>query len=327
MAIDSFVRLRRLRRTPALRALVQETVLNPSQLIQPMFVAEGGNARRPLAAIPGTDLLSGDAIDDEAKRIADVGLKSVLLFGVLGSERKDPLASSSSEPNNPVCYAIDRIKTCQPEIAIIADLCLCEYTSHGHCGVLENGRISNDLTLNQLGMAAVNLARAGADVIAPSGVMDGVVLTLRKFLDSAGYQNVALMPYSAKFASCFYGPFKSASQSVPSESQHSTHQISIGNQREALRKIEIDVQEGADMVIVKPALTSLDILALAKENQCSVPLAGYDVSGFYSMIMNACDGDTAKSDAMILEILTIIRRAGAQMIITYHAKQVASILR
>jgi len=323
MTNEPFVNMRRLRQSAAIRAMVAETSLAPENLILPLFVADGPSRRTPLEVIPGVDLLAGEAINGEIDSATAVGLKSVLLFGVLESHRKDTSGTAASDPANPVCTAIGRIKRHATDIVVIADLCLCEYTSHGHCGVLHDGRIDNAQTLAGLAEAAVNLARAGADVIAPSGVMDGTVRTLRRALDAGGFSNVALMPYSAKFASGFYGPFKEASRSVPGESLHATHQIPVGNGCEALRKIAIDVDEGADMIIVKPAQTSLDILALARERGCPVPMAGYDVSGFYGPLVARHGLGSPTCDALMLEILTTIRRAGARMIITYYAKQAA----
>ena len=320
---EKFVQMRRLRRSPAIRAMVAETSLAPEHLILPMFVTAGPPWRTPLETLPGVDLLAGEAISEEIDAANAVGLKSVLLFGVLDSRHKDPSGSAAADPDNPVCQAIGQIKRHSTGMAVIADLCLCEYTSHGHCGLVHDGRIDNAGTLAMLARAAVNLAQAGVDVIAPSGVMDGTVRTLRRALDAGGFSDVALMPYSAKFASGFYGPFKAASRSSPEESLHATHQIQVGNGREALRKIWIDVEEGADMVIVKPAQTSLDILALARERGCPVPMAGYDVSGFYRPLIDSHGLASPACDALMLEILTTIRRAGAQMIITYYAKEAA----
>ncbi len=319
------IRLRRLRQTPALRAMVNETVLQPADLIMPIFAGAGDDRCEPLAAIPGMNLLAGASLVREADAIAQAGVPAVLVFGVLDNSMKDAMASQAVRTGNSVCEAIARIKNQRPEIMVIADLCLCEYTDHRHCGILRNGRIDNDATVAVLAEAAIVLAQAGADIIAPSGVMDGVVGALRRSLDSAGLSHVALMPYSAKFASGFYGPFKAASQSTPQESYHATHQIQVGNCREALRKIATDVAEGADMVIVKPALTSLDVLALAKE-QVSVPLAGYDVSGFHSMLAQHCGTDEVMRRQLTRELLTCIRRAGAKMIITYSAKDIAPYL-
>lgn len=318
-------RLRRLRQTSALRAMVNETVLRPTDLIMPIFAGAGADRCEPLAAIPGVNLLAGASLAREADAIALAGVPAVLVFGVLDCGGKDAAASQAVRPGNVVCEAIGRIKNQRPELMVIADLCLCEYTDHRHCGILREGRIDNDATVAVLAEAAVVLARAGADIIAPSGVMDGVVGALRRALDAAGQTHVALMPYSAKFASGFYGPFKAASQSTPQESHHATHQIQVGNSREALRKIAVDVAEGADMVIVKPALTSLDVLALARET-VPVPLAGYDVSGFHAMLAHHCGTDEALRRQLTRELLTCIRRAGAKLIISYGAKDIAPYL-
>ena len=321
MSLDP-TRLRRLRRTSALRAMVNETALRPTDLIMPIFAGAGGDRREPLAAIPGVNLLAGASLEREADAIVRAGVPAVLVFGVRDEGRKDAAASEAVRPGNAVCEAIGRIKNQRPELMVIADLCLCEYTDHRHCGILREGRIDNDATVAVLAEAAVVLARAGADIIAPSGVMDGVVAALRRALDAAGLSDVALMPYSAKFASGFYGPFKAASQSTPQESRHATHQIQVGNSREALRKIAVDVEEGADLVIVKPALTSLDVLALARDT-VPVPLVGYDVSGFHAMLAHHCGTDAALRRRLTCELLTCIRRAGAKLIITYSAKDIA----
>lgn len=315
--------MRRLRRTRAIRSMTAETILAPEHLILPVFVAEGSSRRVSLPGMPGVEMLSGDLILEEINAARACGLRAVLLFAMLDAQRKKPSGSSAADASNPICTAIRRIKEHADEMLIIADLCLCAYTTHGHCGVMKNGQIDNASTLDILAEAAINLAHAGVDIIAPSGVMDGTVHTLRKALDINGFNHVGLMPYSAKFASGFYGPFKEAAQSVPGESLHATHQIQVGNGREALRKIWVDVEEGADMIIVKPVLTSLDIVALAKEQGCPAPIVGYDVSGFYQPLVSTHGLGSPTCDALILEILMSIRRAGAQMIITYYAKQAA----
>jgi porphobilinogen synthase len=317
--------LRRLRRHAGLRKLVSETRLTPLDLIMPIFATAGSDLRTPLAALPEMDLLAGSSLQNEVDAIGRAGIPAVLLFGVLENSQKDEEAKCAQQPNNPTCQALRLIKEKHPELVLIADLCLCEYTSHGHCGIVKNGQIDNALTLKALSQAALAMAQAGADVIAPSGVMDGVVFTLRKILDEEGFQGVGLMPYSSKYASHFYGPFKIASQSAPGTGLHASHQIQVANQREALRKIQVDIAEGADMIIIKPALTSLDILAMAKM-QTQIPLAGYDVSGFYKMIYDSCGSDQKMRHAMMLEVLTCIKRAGAQMIITYFAKTAAQLL-
>ena len=250
---------------------------------------------------------------------------AVLLFAVVEEKLKDPDASCCSSLENPVLGALQLLKQEFPELVLIADLCLCEYTSHGHCGILHDNAIDNDATLKQLARSAVLLAEAGADLIAPSGVMDGTVAALRNALDAAGQEAVGLMPYSAKFHSLLYGPFKSATHSQPGESKHATHQLDVANRRAALQKIRQDIAEGADLVIVKPALTSLDVLALARQ-EFLVPLAAYDVSGSYRMLLDYCGEDESLKQALMLEMLTAIKRAGADLIITYHALEAARIL-
>lgn len=314
-------RLRRLRQSAGIRQMICETRLGPSDFIMPVFVRAAAG-REPLQAIPGVDLLGGAALEEEAASVVQAGVPAALVFGVIDGAKKDARGSYAGDPNNSTCQAIRRLKDCRPELVVMADLCLCEYTSHGHCGIVQDGSIHNGLTLEVLAEAAVALAQAGADAIAPSGVMDGVVATLRQALDDAGFAQVSLVPYSAKYASHFYGPFKSAACSAPHESLQATHQIPVANRREALRKIQVDVAEGADMVIVKPALTALDILTLA-EAETTVPLLGYDVSGFYKMIADYCGADLHLRHRLMLEILTCIKRAGAQMIITYYAKAAA----
>jgi porphobilinogen synthase len=320
----SIRRLRRLRLQPSLRNLVRETHLRRDDLILPLFVT-AGQRREPLSAIPGSFLLAGEALREEASRIRDLGIPAVLLFAVVEEKLKDPDASCCSSLENPVLGALQLLKQEFPELVLIADLCLCEYTSHGHCGILHDNAIDNDATLKQLARSAVLLAEAGADLIAPSGVMDGTVAALRNALDAAGQEAVGLMPYSAKFHSLLYGPFKSATHSQPGESKHATHQLDVANRRAALQKIRQDIAEGADLVIVKPALTSLDVLALARQ-EFLVPLAAYDVSGSYRMLLDYCGADESLKQALMLEMLTAIKRAGADLIITYHALEAARIL-
>ena len=315
-------RLRRLRETAPLRRLVGETTLSADNLICPLFVTSLKDARRPLEALPGVSLLSGGPLAAEARVLEQFGVAAVLLFSVLEDYEKDEQASLACSAEGPVQIAVRRIKQAAPGIAVIADLCLCEYTTHGHCGMLKGGHIDNDLTLERLQQAAVSLAAAGADVIAPSGMMDGMVQAIRSALDGAGFQNALIMPYSAKFASGLYGPFKTATRSAPSESKHATHQLDVANARQALEEIRRDIEEGADMVIVKPALGYLDIVAAARR-QYSVPLAAYSVSGEYNMLLAAAGSDPDCRRRLMMETLTCIRRAGADMIITYFAAEAA----
>lgn len=305
---------------------MSEVRLAPDDFILPLFVASGEDVRRPLTAIPGVDLLSGRHLLEEAQAVRDLGIPAVLLFGVAEESAKDDEASLAWSSEGPVQRALNLLKRRVPELVLIADLCLCEYTRHAHCGLLRDGEIDNDLTLAALQKAALSLAQAGADVIAPSGMMDGSVQALRSALDRAGFARVATMPYSAKFASRLYGPFKQATQSAPAESLHATHQVDVADGRQALTKIAHDIEEGADMVIVKPALGFLDILWQARQ-RFDVPLAAYNVSGEFKMVLASAPEDPGAAHALMMELLTSIKRAGAGMIITYYAKQAAAALR
>ncbi len=318
-------RLRRLRQTESIRRLVRESVLSADDFICPLFVTGRPEVRQPLGALPGVHLLSGDPLVNEVRVLHGLGVPAVLLFCVLEDHEKNQEASLACSSAGPMQQAIRQIKDSVPDIVAIADLCLCEYTADGHCGILKNGVIDNDLTLARLQEAALSLAAAGADVIAPSGMMDGVVQALRSALDAAGFQRVLTMPYSAKFASGLYGPFKTATRSAPSESKHATHQLDVANARQALEEIRLDLEEGADMIIVKPALGYLDIVAKARE-RFDAPIAAYNVSGEYNMILAAAGDDLASRRVLMLEMLTCIKRAGADMIITYFAADAARAL-
>jgi porphobilinogen synthase len=318
-------RLRRLKRTEGIRRMVKETALTRDDLILPLFVSEEENISRPLEAIPGHNLLSGSPLLDEARRIYDLGIPAVLLFGIPDAGDKDPRASAADSSGNAVNVAAGRIKRAVPDLVVITDLCLCEYTDSGHCGVLRNQEIDNDLTLERIRKIALSQAQSGSDIIAPSGVMDGTVQAIRTTLDEAGFADVLTMPYSAKFASRFYGPFKQATNSAPGESKHATHQLDVGNSRQAMSKIRQDVEAGADLVIIKPALTSLDIISRARD--CfDVPLAAYDVSGFYKLIHDSTASSSSERCGLMLEVLTCVKRAGADLIITYFAKDAAVFL-
>jgi porphobilinogen synthase len=259
---------------------------------------------------------------EEVRRIRDLGVPAILLFPVPAESEKDEQASLSWSADAPVQKAIRRIKEAVPEIVVIADLCLCEYNSNRHCGIVRDGEIDNDLTLEAIQKSALSLAGAGADMVAPSGMMDGTVQAIRSVLDGSGHSGVSTMPYSAKFASRLYGPFKAATQSAPEESKHATHQVDVANPRQALEKIRMDIAEGADTVIVKPALCYLDIVSRARQ-AFDVPIAAYQVSGEYNMILSAGGDDAESRSAIMMESLTAIRRAGADMIITYFAKEAA----
>jgi porphobilinogen synthase len=310
-------RPRRLRRTPALRALVRETRLSPGELIQPVFVVEGRGTREPIRSMPGIERFAVDRVVEEAKEVERLGVAGVILFGV--PERKDALGSGAWDPDGVVQRAVRRIKDAAPDLLVIADVCLCEYTDHGHCGVLEGEHVINDATLPLLARAAVSLAEAGADVIAPSDMMDGRVAAIRRALDQAGRGETPILSYAAKYASAFYGPFREAAQSAPQLGDRRGYQLDPANGREALREIRADLAEGADLIMVKPALPCLDILRAARE-LCDVPLLAFQVSGEYSMLQAAIERGWLDAERAIHESLIAIRRAGADALISYFAK-------
>jgi porphobilinogen synthase len=313
-------RLRRLRRTPALRALARETSLAPRQLLMPYFVVPGRGVRAPVESMPGVDRLSVDRLVEEAKALAGLGVGGVLLFGL--PESKDAQGSAAWDEAGPVPAALRALRAADLPLALVADVCLCEYTDHGHCGVIEGGTVANDATLPLLARAAVAYANAGADLVAPSDMMDGRVAALREALDDAGRADTAILSYAAKFASGFYGPFREAADSAPQFGDRRAYQMDAANPREALREIEQDLAEGADAVMVKPALAYLDILRAARE-RIDVPLAAYNVSGEYSMVKAAAARGWIEEPRVVLEVLTAIRRAGADWIFTYHAADAA----
>ena len=318
-------RPRRLRASPSLRDLVRETRLSPHDFILPLFVSSQPDADRPIAALPGCRVLSGAPLARFARMIRDRGIPAVLLFAIAEPEEKDLRASTASKPDGPVQQALAVLGEAAPELSVIADLCLCEYKSDGHCGVLADGRIDNDTTLERIGEIAASFARAGADVIAPSGMMDGMVAAIRGALDQAGFQETAVMPYSAKFASELYGPFKAGTDSSPEVGLHATHQMDVANGREAMREIALDLEEGADLIIVKPALTCLDVIREAR-NRFNVPIAAYHVSGETAMIRAAAEAGAVDLGRMTREALLSIKRAGADVIITYSALDVIDAL-
>jgi porphobilinogen synthase len=319
-------RLRRLRKTGVLRGLVRETELSVSHLISPMFVvAAGGERRRPIPSLPGVDHLSIDGAVEEAGIAAALGIPGVLLFGLPAD--KDEQGSGAWDDEGVVQLATRAIKAAYPDLLVVTDLCLCEYTSHGHCGVLrEDGYVDNDASLELLARTAVSQARAGADVIAPSDMMDGRVGVLRAALDEHGLTETPIMAYSTKYASAFYGPFRDAADSTPQVGDRRGYQMDPANAREGVREALIDIEEGADMVMVKPALPYLDVIRRVRE-ATDVPLAAYNVSGEYAMIKAAAAQGLLDERAAVLETLTAIRRAGADIVITYHAKDVATWLR
>ena len=316
------VRLRRLRASAALRDLVRETEINVRDLIYPLFIAEGKHVKQEISAMPGQYRWSVDLLPAEIERIAALKIPAVLLFGVLEPASKDEIGSASWDDDGIVQEAIRTIKRTAPELVVITDVCLCEYTSHGHCGVVKDGRVLNDPTLELLARQAVSHARAGADIVAPSDMMDGRVAAIRAALDHDGFADTPILAYSAKFASGFYGPFRKAAGSTPQFGDRRAYQMDPANAREALREIELDVLEGADMIMVKPALAYLDIIAQAR-GRFDLPLVAYNVSGEYSMVKAAAANGWIDEQRIVLEILTAIKRAGADLIITYHAPDCA----
>jgi len=317
-------RPRRLRRTPALRRMVRETTLSVDHLIAPLFVAAGSGIVRPIRSMPGHAQLSVDQLDLEINEIAELQIPAVLLFGI--PAHKDPIGSSGWDPEGPVPQAIRAIKQRAPQLTVIADVCVCEYTSHGHCGILAeapgSGDVLNDPTLDILARCAVAYADAGADIVAPSAMMDGQVAAIRSALDAAGHTQVAILSYAAKFASAFYGPFREAAESTPAFGDRRAYQMDPANGREALREVDLDVAEGADMIMVKPAGTYLDIISAVRQRY-HLPLAAYQVSGEYAMVKAAAQLGWLDERRAALESLIAIRRAGADMIITYFAKDAA----
>jgi porphobilinogen synthase len=327
-ANEMAMRGRRLRRSREIRDLVRETRLHPAMLVQPLFVRAGDAIREEIASMPGQYRLSVDRLLDEVARLRQSGVRAVLLFGLPGS--KDPIGSGAWSPDGVVQHAIRRVRAVDPDLAIIADVCLCEYTSHGHCGVLqgvgESARIANDPTLELLARTAVSLAEAGADLVAPSAMMDGQVAALRSALDGSGRTETGILAYSAKHASAFYGPFREAADSAPSFGDRRTYQMDPANGREAVREIEADLAEGADIVMIKPALPALDLIAAAR-SATNAPIAAYQVSGEYAMICAAAANGWIDGRAAALESLTAIARAGADVIVTYFAADAAQWLR
>src|SRR5829696_915266 len=315
-------RLRRTRRTGALRSLVRETHLSPSDLVYPIFVTVGEDVKNPVSSMPGIFQLSINHAVAEGQRAHGLGVPAVLLFGI--PDEKDEVASGAYDPEGVVQLATRAIKEATPELIVITDVCLCEYTSHGHCGVVEKGtgEILNDVSLELLARTAASHAEAGADIVAPSDMMDGRVAAVRSELDNEGYQNTPIMAYSAKYASAFYGPFREAADSAPQFGDRRSYQMDPANAREALLDTGLDIEEGADIVMVKPALPYLDVLRRVRETT-NLPVAAYNVSGEYAMVKAAVQNGWLDEQRAVLEALTGIKRAGADIIITYHAPDVA----
>jgi porphobilinogen synthase len=313
-------RPRRLRRTEALRGLVRETRLSKSGLVYPMFACPGTKMRTEVSSMPGIYQQSVDHIVEECREAAGLGIPAVILFGL--PEHKDETGSEASAADAAVQRAVAAIKKATPEMIVITDVCLCEYTSHGHCGVIEDGEVANDPSLVRLADAALSQARAGADVVAPSDMMDGRVGAIRRKLDENGFADVAILSYAAKYCSGFYGPFREAAQSAPQFGDRRTYQMDPANGREALHEVALDLEEGADMVLVKPAMPYLDIVQRVRE-RFDVPVGAYNVSGEYAMVKAAARNGWIDEKRVVLEIMTGIQRAGAGFVLTYHAKDVA----
>ena len=315
-------RLRRTRSTAALRGLARETRLSPSDFVYPIFVSVGEDVRNPVLSMPGVFQLSINHTVAEAKRVHGLGIPAVLLFGI--PDEKDEAASGAYDPEGVVQLATRAIKEAVPELLVITDVCLCEYMSHGHCGVVEKdtGQILNDISLELLARTASSQAEAGTDIVAPSDMMDGRVAAIRSELDREGFENTPIMAYAAKYASAFYGPFREAAESAPAFGDRRSYQMDPANAREALLEVELDIEEGADIVMVKPALPYLDVIRRIRETT-NLPLAAYSVSGEYAMIKAAAQNGWLDERAVVLEALTGIKRAGADIIISYHAPDIA----
>ncbi len=313
--------MRRLRRTPLIRELVREVRLNRSDLIQPIFVEDGLKTEAPITSMPGQRRQAPGTVSREVGRLVEKGLKSVILFGI--PTVKDEVGSAAYDPNGVIQRTIPDLKAqFGDELVVFTDVCMCQYTNHGHCGLVNDGRIDNDETLPKLAEVAVSHARAGADIVAPSAMIDGQVKTIRQSLDDNGFKDVAVMAYAAKHASSFFGPFREAAFSTPKFGDRRTYQMDYSNPEEALREIALDIKEGADMIMVKPALAYLDIIYRAKK-RFRMPTAAYNVSGEFSMIKAAAREGWIDEKSAILEVLTSIKRAGADMILTYHALEAA----
>jgi len=314
------LRLRRLRRSEALRSLIRETKVEVGDLIYPLFVVEGNKVKQEISSMPGLYRLSSDLLSEEVEEIASLGIPAIILFGI--PQKKDKVGSSAYHPKGVVQQAIRAIKKATPALLVITDVCLCEYTSHGHCGVVVDGCVDNDKTLELLARAALSHAEAGADMVAPSDMMDGRVKAIRQALDGNGFQDIPILAYAAKYASAFYGPFREAAESAPQFGDRRSYQMDPPNWREALREVEQDIAEGADIVMVKPALPYLDVIRKVRDT-FNHPLAAYSVSGEYAMVKAAAQQSWLDERAVVLEMLTAIKRAGADIIISYYAKEAA----
>lgn len=319
-----YIRPRRLRRSSSIRSMIRETELNAADFIYPLFVVPGENVQCEIPSLPGSCHLSVDMALEAARESHELGIPAVLVFGL--PEYKDEQGSSAWDPSSPVQRAVRLIKKEIPELTVITDVCLCQYTSHGHCGLLRGQSVDNDLTLSLLGRVALSHAEAGADMVAPSDMMDGRVRAIREALDSRGYEQVAIMSYAAKYASAYYGPFREAADSAPQFGDRKTYQMDPANAREALREVALDIEEGADIIMVKPALAYLDVVRQVRDS-FDLPVAVYNVSGEYAMVKAAAANGWVDERQIVLETLLGMKRAGAEMIITYHALDAARWLR
>jgi porphobilinogen synthase len=319
-----FDRHRRLRSNSQLRQLVRETTLAPSDFIYPVFVVEGEGVKREIETLPGCYHYSVDRLEEIVEALLENGISGVLLFGI--PKEKDEIGSASFDEDGIIQRSIRKIKSISSKLLVVTDICMCEYTSHGHCGIVKNGKIDNDKTLEYLSKIALSHARAGADIVAPSDMMDGRIGVIRQVLDSEGFSNLPIMSYSAKYASAFYGPFREAAHSTPQFGDRKSYQMDPGNAREAMREIESDIDEGADIVMVKPALSYLDVIRWARDRY-ALPIAAYSVSGEYAMVKAAAEKGLINEKAIVMEILLSIKRAGADIIITYSALEAARWLR
>lgn len=316
-------RPRRLRTNPTIRRMVRETTISPDQFIYPLFVTNGTGVRTPIGSMPGCFQESVDQTVEHAREVFGLGIPAVILFGI--PRQKDEIGSSAYDDAEAVQTAIKALKDALPELMVITDVCMCEYTSHGHCGIVRNGDVDNDATLELLAKEALSHARAGADMVAPSDMMDGRIGYIRQALDQNGYASLPIMSYAAKYASAFYGPFREAAESTPQFGDRRSYQMDPANRREAMREVALDVEEGADIVMVKPALAYLDIIAEVKQ-AFDLPVAAYNVSGEYAMVKAAAERGWIDGDRVMLEMLIAMRRAGADLIVTYFAKDAAKLL-
>jgi len=316
-------RPRRMRRTETLRRMIRETRLTPDRFVYPLFVVPGKDVAREIPSMPGQYNWSVEKAIDAAVQARDVGVPAVILFGV--PEHKDAVGSEAWDSGGVIQKAIRGIKKAAPDLVVIADACFCEYTDHGHCGVLRDGELVNDDSLENLGRAVISYARAGVDMVAPSGMLDGFVGATREALDEEGFENISIMAYSAKYASAYYGPFRDAVDSAPKQGDRKSYQMDPANAREAMREVTLDISEGADIVMVKPALAYLDIIRMVAD-EVDLPVAAYNVSGEYALLRAAAQNDWIDYDRTMLETLTAIRRAGAEIILTYHAVEAARLL-